>query len=136
MKQNNKGFTLIELMITVAILGVLATIAVPQYQNYITTTSRSDATSALQRMADAQEQYVLRTNAGSYTTNTALIGGSETERGYYTLSVESADASSYVLKATAITTERQANDFEGTQDCRELTLNNARIKTPAICWVK
>jgi len=136
MKQNNKGFTLIELMVTVAIVGVLATIAVPQYQNYIVTTSRSDATGALQRMADAQEQYVLRTNAGSYTTDTSLIGGSETERGYYTLSVVSATASTYVLKATAITTERQANDVEGALDCRELTLNHARIKTPAACWVK
>jgi len=136
MKQSNNGFTLIELMITVAILGVLATVAMPQYENYITKTTRSDATSALQRMADAQEQYVLRTNAASYTTDVSLIGGDQTERGYYTLSVESADASTYVLKATAVTTGRQANDIDGALNCTELTLTNARVKAPAGCWVK
>jgi len=136
MKQSNKGFTLIELMITVAILGILATVALPQYQDYISRTSRSDATKALQRMADAQEQFVLRNNASSYTTDVSLIGGSQTEHGYYTLSVVSADASTYVLQATAIGSERQINDIDGALDCRTLTLSNTMIKTPAGCWVK
>jgi len=131
-----KGFTLIEVMITVAIIAVLATIAMPQYQNFIQKTGRADATSALQRMSDLQVQYVLRNNAGSYTTNVALIGGANTEHGYYTLSVVSATASTYKLQAVADPAGPQAGDKEGAVDCTVLTLTDAFVKTPAECWVK
>lgn len=131
-----KGFTLIEVMITVAIIGILATIAMPQYQNYIQKAGRSDATNGLQRMSDLQVQYVLRNNAGAYTTNVALIGGADTEHKYYTLSVVSATAGSYKLQAVADPAGPQANDKEGAVDCTTLTFTDAFVKTPAECWVK
>lgn len=53
---NIKGFTLIELMIVVAIIGILAAVAIPQYQNYI---ARSQLTSALAELNGAKPQYEL-----------------------------------------------------------------------------
>ena len=123
-----KGFTLIELMITVAIMGILLSIAVPQYGAYVQNSNRSDATAALLRMADQQEQFVLRNNAGSYSTTMTF----DSERGYYALSVESADATGFVLQAVADPAGPQASDT----DCTTITINNANVKLPADCWVR
>ena len=60
MKKN--GFTLIELMIVVAIIGVLAAIAIPQYQNYV---ARSQITAAIAELNGAKPQYELIVNGGS-----------------------------------------------------------------------
>ena len=54
---SNKGFTLVELMITVAILGVLAAVAIPAYSNYINRAKQSDAIIGLKAAQMAQEQY-------------------------------------------------------------------------------
>ncbi|MBE0617913.1 MAG: prepilin-type N-terminal cleavage/methylation domain-containing protein, partial [Proteobacteria bacterium] len=55
MKKN--GFTLVELMIVVAILGILAAIAVPMYRGYVTTAKRAEAKSNLETIRLLQEQY-------------------------------------------------------------------------------
>ena len=47
MQKNHKGFTLIELMIVIAIIGILAAIAVPQYTDYVTRSRRADALSLI-----------------------------------------------------------------------------------------
>ncbi|TAM46105.1 MAG: prepilin-type N-terminal cleavage/methylation domain-containing protein [Gammaproteobacteria bacterium] len=56
------GFTLIELMITVAIIGILAAIAYPSYQNYVKQTRRSDAQIALTQAANQQERFFTECN--------------------------------------------------------------------------
>ena len=53
----NRGFTLIELMIVVAILGILIAVAVPTYRNYITTAKLSEAKSNLETLRLLQEQH-------------------------------------------------------------------------------
>ena len=57
LKHIQKGFTLIELMIVVAIIGILAAIAVPNYQEYVRRARASEATSALADMRIRMEQY-------------------------------------------------------------------------------
>ena len=95
-----RGFTLVEVLITVVIVGVLAAIALPSYKNQIQKTRRSDAKSALVGAAGQMERYM--TERGTYATATLGSGGvypSSTQNGYYTLSLANLTASSYTLRA-------------------------------------
>jgi type IV pilus assembly protein PilA len=65
MKNTQKGFTLIELMIVVAIIAILAAIALPQYQNYV---ARSQATAGLADITPAKTAYEEKINNGVTTT--------------------------------------------------------------------
>lgn len=66
------GLTLIELMVTIAIIGILVGIAIPSYDYYTRTTKRATAKTALQQVRGLLEQYY--TNNKSYTTNFADLG--------------------------------------------------------------
>ena len=127
-----QGFTLIEVMIVVAIIGILASVIVPQYQDYIKTTGRSDATKALQKLRDMQESKVLRSNTGAYDPKLTL----KSEYDYYTVTTLSADNKGYTLQAVAKVGGPQEGDKEGAQSCTTLTLTHAEVKWPAVCWVQ
>ena len=60
MRKNDKGFTLIELMIVVAIIGILAAIAIPQFSSYRQRAQDSAAKSTLKNLATAQEDYYVQ----------------------------------------------------------------------------
>ncbi len=79
------GFSLIELMITLAVLGILTAIAFPAYQDQVRKSKRSDAIIALTTAAQLQERWF--TQNGSYTNDINHIGGSASENGNYTISV-------------------------------------------------
>ena len=68
---NNKGFSLVELMIVLAIIGVLSAISYPSYDSYMKKSRRSDEKIALQAMADKQERFYLQNN--TYTTIAANV---------------------------------------------------------------
>ncbi|MDH5765169.1 MAG: type IV pilin protein [Gammaproteobacteria bacterium] len=128
--KNNNGFTLIELMIVVAIMAILATIAIPNYSQYVTETQRADAHTALLRMADLQERYYSNNNTYAANADIAQVGGTATENNHYTIAITSANVNAYTLVATA--TGSQANDTP----CVSITLTSAGAKTPAECWGK
>lgn len=71
----NQGFTLIELMVVVAIVGVLAAIAYPSYQDSVRRSARAEARAAMLNIAQLQERYF--TDRGSYIT---IAGGTQNDQ--------------------------------------------------------
>ena len=99
-RNNEKGFTLIELMIVIAIIGILAAIAIPQFSAYRTRSYNSAAEADLRNAATAQEAYYVDNQTYCSSTST-LIG---TTYGLYlsknvTLSISAASTSGYIMKA-------------------------------------
>ena len=104
------GVTLIEVMVVVAIVGMLAAIAIPAYNNYVTRSRRSDAFTALETVRAAQEMY--RAEKGYYLGGFAdLVGCDSGMAGdNYTLSINRTDNTHYT--ATAESEEKQDGDFD------------------------
>ena len=129
------GFTLIELMIAVAIVGILAAIAYPSYTSYVQNSRRADGQGALQRIVLEQEKW--RANNTTYSSTLANLGfsGTTSAEGHYNLSISSATGTGYT--ATADPTGVQANDT--TCDPMTIVVSNggATITTnPSSCWKK
>jgi len=130
---NNKGFTLIELMVVVAIIGVIGAIAFPSYDRFMKKARRTDAMAALEIMASRQERMFVQNNA--YTTLLGSVGGSGTEDNYYVLSIDSADANGFILTAAAVPGEPQATDTNTDDgDCTVLKISSTGARTPPDCW--
>jgi type IV pilus assembly protein PilE len=99
-RNHGSGVTLIELMIVVVILGIMATVAFPAYRRYVIRADRAEATTALMRIAAAQERWYLQHNA--YATGLAELGfAAATDTGKYALAIEAADATRFIARADA-----------------------------------
>lgn len=113
-----RGFSLIELMIAVAIVGILAAIAYPSYLDKVRKARRTDAKSLVLQAANREEQ-LYSVNDNAYAKSMSALGlPSTTDNGYYALSVSqpSGDAQSYTVTATA--QGDQVNDR-----CRQLSVD-------------
>jgi prepilin-type N-terminal cleavage/methylation domain-containing protein len=97
--KNKKGFTLIELMIVVAIIGILAAIAIPNFMNYQCKARQSEAKSNLGAIRVAQETYMAENN--TYAADIASLSWETKGETEYTYSITSADNTSFTAQATA-----------------------------------
>lgn len=123
------GFTMVELMIAVAIIGILASIALPNYLEYTKKGRRAAAQSHLMDVAQRQQQYLL--DARSYAASLSALDVTTPSdvSPYYTITIEAADATPPTFKVTATPVSGSAQAGDPT-----LTLDNAGVKTPADKW--
>lgn len=126
------GFTLIEVMIAVAIVAILATVAYPAYSKYVQSSRRTEATAALTKIANLEERYYLDNNQYGGLSDLNLSTTYYTDNSYYQITI-TASSSSYTLTATAINS--QANDSE----CATFTLDQDGTKgsstaNATTCW--
>jgi type IV pilus assembly protein PilE len=125
--KNHLGFTLIELMIVVTVVGILAAIALPSYQESVRKTRRSEAQAELLKNVNFMERF--------FTENSSYAGAvlPSTSTDYYDLVFTAApSASSYAIKATPKSGTGQAND-----SCLNLTITSTGAKTASgtgRCW--
>lgn len=125
----HKGFTLIELMISVAIIGILAAIAMPNYTEYVKKGNRRAAQSQMMEIANLEQQFLLADR--TYANKAALVASGYTSPAQvskynYDITVDNAATPpSFTITFTA--TGSQVSDGD-------LTLNNAGVKTPAGKW--
>lgn len=99
MKYISKGFTLIEVMVTVAIVGILMSVAMPAYSDYVTRGRLSEAFTALGGAQPAAEQFW--SNTRSYVGFNG-VSTFPANSNYFTYALSGASASGYVVTATGI----------------------------------
>jgi type IV pilus assembly protein PilE len=118
------GFTLTELLVVIAIIGVLSSIAYPNYQSYMLKAQRADAKTEL--IKAQLKQTSLHILNPSYSNDKIELGLIDTD--YYTFTVVSAGVATYLIQAVAIGI--QTLDTE----CLTLTANQDSQYIPINCW--
>ncbi len=136
------GFTLIEVMVVVVIVGILATVAYPSYQDVVRQTRRADGVSALSDVMARQERSF--TDFNIYTADLSALGFPLDSNGkyvpgggYYLISASACTglALNRCVLLTATGQKGQENDGSSGA-CKVLTLNSQGVKGPADCWKK
>ncbi len=129
------GLTLIELLIVVIIIGILAAVALPAYQDMVQKSRRTDARNALLSAQLAMEKY--RGDNQSYASSVSALGiGATSPDGYYTLAVDTAstNATAFVMTATPVGGGPQASDSCGTFAVNQDGPNSSGSYASADCW--
>ena len=127
MKKNNRGFTLIELIIVVAIIGILAGVGYPAYSSAVKKGNRADGVDSLLSLAGRMEEFYM--NNDTYLG--ATVANATSSDGLYTLSITAQTAFGYTLTATTI-------PVGADPECGNLILNSLGQKTDSLgngsCW--
>ncbi len=139
-RKESLGVTLVELLIAVAIMGILGAVAYPSYVDYVLRANRAEPQRELSKLASLQEQYFI--DHRTYTTDMTLLGMPAspyiTESGNYSIAgVIGASGGiagvTFTLTATALGTQASKDS-----SCATLSINEFGVKTAtsSICWEK
>lgn len=132
--KRDKGFTLIEMMIVVAIIGIIAAIAYPNYQNSVQNSRRVAATACLLDLSQFMERFY--TSNLTYVGATLPVGGCRTENDlntFYTISFTAAPtARAYTIQAVNV--GAQSSDACGTLSINQAGVRTVTSGTVTQCW--
>ena len=121
----SRGFTLVELMIVVAIVGILGAIAYPSYQDHVRKTRRADGKTALLQAVQVAERFFTQNNTYAGAPTAAVSA-----EGHYNLA--------FVGNATTFTITATPGGAQASDPCGALTINQANVKNSAggmaDCW--
>jgi type IV pilus assembly protein PilE len=135
------GITLLELMTVVAVIGVLAAVALPSYRQYVMRAQRTDAKSALLKLATNQERYYLANRkygaVADLVAANLLPSTERSERGAYRITIAGAGVATYTATATPVL--GGAFDMSGDTQCTSFSITAQGIRTAtgtaaASCW--
>ena len=129
MSRQSRGFTLIELMIVVVVIGILAAIAIPNYQQYIIRSHRTAAQAEMMDIANRQKQFLV--------SNRAYVNKATLEASGYSLPADLSPRYSYDITLGAGTLPTFTITFTaiGAQASDgDLTLTSDGVKSPAAKW--
>lgn len=124
--RSHSGFTLLELMITVAVVGILAAVAYPSYTDYIRKGKRGTAQAALMELASKQQTYLLDRRVYSNSTSTLGFTAPKEIENDYAFTATKADGPPPTFTVTA--TPSASLQAKGEQT---LTITQSGAKTPA-----
>jgi type IV pilus assembly protein PilE len=122
MRKTNAGVTLIELLVVIGIIGILASIAIPSYRNYVMRASRSDAKSALMAAAGALERCYTRFNSYAAADGCTVVFPVTSTNTKYLITAPTQTSVAFSLLATP-----QAAQADDT-GCANFTLDNANAR--------
>ncbi len=129
--KKNKGFTLVELMIVIAIIGIIASVAYPAMTSYVKAGERADGIASMLKLSQLMEKYYLVNSTYVGADVSTLMGTATSKEGKFTLAFEGVpDAYGYVLKATPVKTD---------DECGYLTISSLGKKAASkgsadLCW--
>jgi len=124
-----RGFTLIEVMVAVAIVAIIASIGYPSYLDHVRKSRRAEAQSTLMSIASRQQQMILDTRRYADTVSALNIAVPTSVSQNYTISISlgSATIPSFIVQATPLGAQRS-------DSCGPLSISQAGVKTPTNCW--
>lgn len=135
MSRCSKGFTLIELMIAVAVIGILVAVAYPSYMNYVRKSHRAEIAQLLVESAQILERHYSRANR--YSNTDVIITPSPTGNAWYNL-VVIRNEQDFSITATPVNNTMMANDVCGKfiidQTGSRRNDGMAAGTTSAFCW--
>ncbi|WP_285164688.1 type IV pilin protein [Shewanella goraebulensis] len=129
--KNKNGFTLIEVMIAVVIVGILSAIAYPSYTQFVAKGARADGLAGLMDIANRQEQFYLDNR--KYTADMTKLGLAAdpwvVDNGYYSIDAVVTNNADFTITASA-----KGTQITRDPNCTAITLNATGAKLPKECW--